>query len=167
MVVVIDARAEAGEFFDRREQAAFELVIVVAVEQVVLAVVLVLDHRFDRTQPFLEEAAFGMALRVGAVGITAPDQIGFGKIGTVLPALFVDQRLQPGAIGSRLGAEDTVAGTPRGRPLIEAAGDEARCFLPHAPGDGIVRGILIQPADGPDRLVEQGDLLGKGIAEKA
>ena len=73
----------------------FELVVVVAVEDVVLAVVLVLQDQLDRGQALLEQAVLGHALGRAAVGIAAPGDIGAREIGIALPAALVDQRLQP------------------------------------------------------------------------
>src|SRR5260370_41292817 len=97
----------------REREAALKLVVIVAVEQVVLAVVLVVEHRVGAGEAGFEEAAPGLALAAGAVGPLAPAEIGVGEIAVVLPDPLVDQGLQTGAIGSRPGAEDAVAGARR------------------------------------------------------
>src|SRR5689334_2792016 len=55
MVVVVNDRRGPGEMAYRRGEAALELVVVVAVEQVVLAVVLVLHHRLGGGEPVAEQ----------------------------------------------------------------------------------------------------------------
>ncbi|MNL54792.1 hypothetical protein D3C87_1781540 [compost metagenome] len=111
---MVDRRLRTTKVLDGKAHAAFELVVVIAVEQVVLPVVLILDHGLDRAQPLLEKVALGLAFLAGAIGIGAPGEIGVGEIGLTVPALLVDQRLQPGAIGSGLGTEDAVGGAARG-----------------------------------------------------
>ena len=54
-VVVIDRWLAAGQFPHRRGHAAFELVIVVAVEQIVLAVILVVQNRLDLLKAIAEQ----------------------------------------------------------------------------------------------------------------
>ncbi len=102
MVVVIDLGPDTRDMFDRRRHAALELVVVVAIEQVVFAIVLVLHHGLDRAQAFLEQPAFRLALLTCSIGIATPDEITLGEIGAVGPAFFVDQCLQARAIGAGL-----------------------------------------------------------------
>src|SRR6478752_5247275 len=119
MVVVVDRRPTAAELFGRRRHAALELVIVVAIEEIVLSVVLVLHHGLDGAQALLEDATLCAALVACAISVASPDEIGFRQIGAVLPALLVDQCLQAGAIGAGLGPEYAEAGSlGRGR-LVE------------------------------------------------
>ena len=114
MVVVIDRAARVPTGADGDRQAALELVVIVAVEQVVLAVVLVVQHGVGGGEPRFEQAALGRALAAGAIGLAAPAEIGVGEIGLVLPDALVDQGLQSGAVGAGLRPEDAVAGAPRG-----------------------------------------------------
>ena len=58
-------------------QTAFELIVVVAVEQVVLAVVLIMQDGLNRAQPGLEQPAFRRTLHPAAIGVAAPGEIGF------------------------------------------------------------------------------------------
>ena len=167
MVVVVDFRASTRHVLDRRRHAAFELVVVVAVEQVVLAIVLILHHRLDRTQPLLEQTSFRLALLAGTIGVAAPDEIGFGEIRPVAPALLVDQGLEAGTIGARFRAEDTVAGPPCGLLLVEPFAFQLLDLGPHARRDRIVTLVLVEAGHGAHRLVEKRDLFRKGIAEEA
>ena len=93
---------------------AFELVVVVTVEQVVLAIVLVVQHRLDRPEPGLGEPALGAALAAGGVSVLAPFEQGIRQLGLVIPGALIDQRLQPGAVSARLRTEDAIAGAVRG-----------------------------------------------------
>src|SRR5262249_51027681 len=108
MVVVIDRRAAAAQRRCRDRQPTLELIVVVAVEQIVLAVILVVQPAVDRRQPALEQAVLGAPRGTVAIGIAAPGDIGAGEIGGVVPATLIDQRLQSGAVGARLRAEDTI-----------------------------------------------------------
>src|SRR3546814_7545198 len=101
----------------RRRQAALELVVVVGVEQIVLAVVLVVHHRLDLLQAVLEEPLRRLTAGTRAVGIAAPGEVGLGEVRRLLPATLVDQRLLAGPVGARPGAEDAEAGAPPGLVL--------------------------------------------------
>ncbi len=72
--------------FDRRGEAALELVVVVAVEQIVLAVVLVVHDGLDLGEPVFEQPVLGSALRPRAVGIAAPGHVGAREIGRRSPS---------------------------------------------------------------------------------
>ena len=63
MVVVVDRRGAPGQVPDRDRQAALELVVIVAVEQVVLAVVLVVQYRVGGGEAGFEQAALGRPRR--------------------------------------------------------------------------------------------------------
>ncbi len=82
-----DRRLPAGKMSDGDGETAFELVVIVAVEDVVLAVVLVVDDRLRDGEARAEKRAFFSPL-----------------------AAFVDQRLQTGTVSTRLRAEDAVTG---------------------------------------------------------
>ena len=92
-----------------------ELEVVVGVEDVVLAVVLVLGGDLHPCQHRLELGARVDAVVVGRVGVAAPVDVGLGEVGVGLPVPLVDQRQDAGAVAARLRAEDAVAGAaPRG-----------------------------------------------------
>ena len=95
MVVVIDRGTRTAKLLGRGRHAALELIIIVAVEQIVLAIVLVLHDRLDRAQSFLENAALGSSFLAGTIGITAPDEIGFGQIRAPFPSLLIDDCCSP------------------------------------------------------------------------
>src|SRR3954467_8359436 len=105
MVIVIDRDRASRQVPYRDRQPALELVIIVAVEQIVLAVVLVMQYGVGRGEPPLEQAPLGSALAAGAIGPAAPGEIGVGKVGLVPPDALVDHYLQSGAVGARLRPE--------------------------------------------------------------
>ncbi len=74
------------------DHAAVVLQIVVAVEDVVLAVVLVLGGHLHAGQRLGEGLAGGRALLVAGVGVAAPGQVGLGEVGVAAPVAGVDQR---------------------------------------------------------------------------
>ena len=87
-----------------------ELVVVVGIEDVVLAIVLVVDGDLDRPQPFDEHVAGVDAVGLAAVGIAAPLDEDRREVLVGLPVARVDQLLNAGAVGARLRAEDAIAG---------------------------------------------------------
>ena len=93
---------------DRDRQPALELVVIVAVEQIVLAVVLVVQHGIGLGEPRFEKPALRSALAAGAIRPAAPAEIGVGKIGIVAPDALVDHGLQSGAVGPRLRPEHPI-----------------------------------------------------------
>ena len=99
VVVVVDGGGFALQVFHRRRDAALELVVVVGIQQVVLAVVLVLDHRLGLGQAGLEQPALSRAWHVAALEAEGLDasrarrQAGFRVFGS-----------KPGAYGAGLQA---------------------------------------------------------------
>ena len=108
------AGVRPGKPPDHESEPAFELVIVVAVEDVVLAVVLVVQHRIGGGQPRFEHCPLGAALAACPIRVAAPAEIGLREIGFVVPDPLVDHRLQSGPVGAGLRAEDPIAGPPVG-----------------------------------------------------
>src|SRR6476619_5132190 len=98
MIVVIDRDRAPRQMPDRDRQPTLELVVVVAVEQVVFAVVLVVQYGVGIGEPRLEQAALRPAFAAGAVRPAAPAEIGIGQIGIILPDALIDQSLQTGAV---------------------------------------------------------------------
>ena len=83
-------------------RASFKLVIVIAIEQVMLAVVLVLNNGFHLSEAGLKPFAIFIAGTAMAIGIASPFQIGGAKICLSVPDALIDQCLQASPIGSRL-----------------------------------------------------------------
>ena len=100
MVIVIDRSVTALQAADRSCGATLELVIIVAVQKVVFAVVLILHDGFGLGQARLECGAIALPFDPRAISITAPFQIGLGQIGLVGPQPFINHRLQTSAICS-------------------------------------------------------------------
>ncbi len=69
VVAVVAGGLVAAEAFHRRQHAALELVVVVGVQQVVLAVVLVLQHRLHPAQTGGELLAGGSAFVAATIGV--------------------------------------------------------------------------------------------------
>ena len=150
VVVVVERGRAAGVDRHRRRQAALELVVVVAVEQIVLAVVLVLHHRLDRAEPLLEEPVLGRAAFAGAVGPAAPGDVGLGEIARVLPAALVDQRLQTRAVSAGLRAEDPVGGEAPRAGLRRTLLRERRGIGGDLGGERVVLRVLVEGRDRAD-----------------
>src|SRR5687768_4068013 len=106
MVIVIDLWSRSRHFLDGSTHAALELIIVVGIEQVVLAVVLIMHYRLDALEAFGESALVIGTGIARAIGISPPGDIGAGKIGTFRPQSLIDQCLEAGTIGAGLRAED-------------------------------------------------------------
>ena len=85
-----------------------------------------------------------------AIGIAAPGEIGARRDRRVVcPAALVDQRLQAGAIGAGLGAEDAMAGAPcRRLPRDIPRASRASRSRAHPRGDRILRSAA-RPARRP------------------
>jgi hypothetical protein len=129
-----------------------------------LPVVLVLHHRLHCREPLLEQPAQA-CLFARAIGIAAPDEISLGEIGTIGPARLVDQRLQPGAIGAWLRAENPER-CPPVRLCIVRRFRSAGHFRPVPARRADCRLVLVQRRHRAHCLVEQRDLVRKGVAEK-
>ena len=100
----------AGEAADGGNHAAVKLQVVVAVKNVVLAVVLVVQGHFHARQA-LPKLGTGVGTTRGAgVGVPAPVHVGLGKIGVAVPVLFVDKRQNTCAVATRRGPKNAVAG---------------------------------------------------------
>src|SRR5262249_2526597 len=69
MIVVVGGRPATHQRLSRHREAALELVVIVAVEQVVLAIVLVVDDGLDVGEARGEALAFRLSGGPGAIGI--------------------------------------------------------------------------------------------------
>ncbi len=147
----------AGERADRRHHAAVVLEVVVAVDDVVLAGVLVLGrHPHPAVDP-LHVAAGGGAVQAAAVRVAAPHRVDLGEVGVGLPVAAVDEREQPGAVRPRLAAEDARGGPAR----VGSGGDVGRDVLRQ-------RVVVLRRRGGElDRVVEQLHDVRERVAEEA
>ena len=98
VVVVIDRALLALQHLDRRGGPSLELVVIVAVEQIVFAVVLVLDDGLDLAQPLAQPVVIGGAFP-RAIGVSAPFDVGPPEVGRIAPEPLVDHRLEARAAG--------------------------------------------------------------------
>ena len=130
MVIVIDGGPGAGEFGDSCRHAAFELIVIIGIEQIMLTIVLILYNSLDPRKPLLEEVPRRRALFSGTVGIAAPDEEGFSQIVGIPPATLIYKRLQAGPVGTGLGAEDAEGRGPLSLCLAHARRQCQRGFLP-------------------------------------
>src|SRR5262249_35764794 len=114
VVVVPDRGRAARQPPDDQSEPALKLIIIVAVEKIVLAVVLVVEHRLGGSEPRLDHSALGAALGRCTIGVAAPAEPSIGEIGFALPDALVDHHLQPRSIGAGFRAENPVSRAPFG-----------------------------------------------------
>src|SRR5450830_848059 len=100
------------------------------------------------------------------IGVTAPVDVGLGKIGVGLPVLFLNQRQDTRAVAARLGAEDAIGGALLRLVLGQALADPVTQFLQIMLAYEVLFGWLIKRNDGIDGIIDQIDQLRKSIAEK-
>src|SRR6266851_8371789 len=167
MIAVPDRRLAAGEVADGDRKAALELVVIVAVENVVLAIVLVVHDCLGCGEAVAEERHFGGTLGAAAIGIAAPGEIGLGEIAIALPAALVDERLQTGAVGARFRAEDAVAGAAVRRLGRHALLLERGTIGGDARGQRVDGFGLVERGDRARRRVDEIDEIGEGVAKEA
>src|SRR5690606_7660738 len=89
---------------------------------------------------------------------TAPHRVHLGQVAVVPPVAGVDQRQQPRPVGAGLGAEDAGGGAPPvavGGPVLQGVGAQV-----------VAVGGFGQLGHGPDRVIQQGDDVGEGVAEE-
>src|SRR3954451_8047370 len=154
MVVVVDRHRAARQVPYRDCQPALELVIIIAVEQIVFAVVLVVQHGVGFGESRFEQAALRPALPAGTVGPAAPAEISVGQIGIVPPDPLVDQCLQTGAVGPWLRPEYPVSGAAGGLLGRGPFGFERGAVGGDASSRRVCRWRLVERSDGPHRAVE-------------
>src|SRR5208337_4394154 len=165
-VAEIMLRLAARQGADGGDHATVELQVIVAVEDVMLAVVLVVQRDLHTDEPPSKQVAGVDALLVDRVRIAAPVNVCFRQVGGAIPVLLVDQRQDPRTVALRLGTEDAV----RSLPLeVERTGLGA-CGRFHVRQEMLAReilaGRLIQLHDQPGGLVQECDQVGKGVAEE-
>ena len=112
MVGKPQGRCLALQPFRRRTQASLELVVVVGVEQVVLPVVLVMQHHLHGPQPVLQAGAVSHGKAAALVAPATPGQEGLGQVAAFFPDAAVDQALEASAVGPRRRSEHPAALAP-------------------------------------------------------
>ena len=166
MVAVITGRRCTTEAFHGGQHATLELVIVVRVEQIVLAVVLVLQHRLHLAQALGELLAGSGAFVGTAVGVATPVQIHLGQILAALPQATVNGTLHARAIRAGLGTEDAPTGLASGRVFVQSRLQQRFTFGANLGRQGVEVVGFVQRGDRLHGGVEQADQIGKGIAEE-
>src|ERR1700742_571175 len=111
-----------------RCEAAYELIIVVGIQNIVLAIVLAVRHQIDRREPFCEIIPRGLTLRAGAISIAAPVEIDIGEITAILPIALVDQAAEACAVRAGLRPEHAMRRLLLRGPGAHAAGLERAPF---------------------------------------
>src|SRR5436305_8597927 len=114
MIIMIDTRPSTRSFFDGGGHAAIDLIVVWRIEDIVVAIVLVVHDGLDALEALAEGALVIDAAVARAIGIGAPGHIGASEVGAVVPDSLIDQCLEPRAIGTRFRAEDAIAGDVAG-----------------------------------------------------
>src|SRR3546814_15846920 len=71
-------------------------------------------------------------------------EVGLGEVRGLLPAALVDERLQAGAVGTGLGAEDAEAGAPRRLLLGNAVRHQPRAVLGDLRGERVHLGRPVE-----------------------
>ena len=166
VVAAIHPRLLAAQVAHGRRHAALELVVIVGIEQVVLAVVLVVHHEIDAGQTPREVLAGLGAVVLLAVGVAAPLAKGARQVGVFLPGAAVDQALQAGAVGAGFGPVNAVAGAAPGLPGFEAARFERARLRLDARADRIHLGRLVQIGKRLYRRIEKPHHVAEGVAEE-
>ena len=169
-VAVVQGGQRARQQLHRGPHAAVELVVVVGIQDVVLAVVLVVQHGLQATQALLERATRRQAVPVLPVGKGPGMQVSLRQVGAALPAATHDLFLHTRPIAAGARPEHPPGGVPPGLvfglPLRNGLRHVA--LHPHADGVDVVR--LVVGRHGGHGLhggVEQVDEVGEGVAEKA
>jgi hypothetical protein len=143
------------------------LQIIVAVEDIVLAVILVLGGYLHTSQRLCEGLARWRALLIARIGVAAPGQVGLGEVGVAAPVAGVDQRQDARAIAAGLAAKDAIARLAGRLGRVEPGPQQLGLG-----GQGVLtREVLAKRLVQRDHhlagLVEQRDQVREGIAEEA
>src|SRR6202453_4978954 len=132
-----------------------------------LAIVLALPHEIDGPESFGEIVPRGLPLGAAAIGITAPVEIDAGEIAAIIPAAFVDQGAEAGAIRPRLRSEYAMSRLPLRRLEAHATRFERAPLGPDIGGDRIGLIGLVEFGNGADRAADNVHLGRKCVAKQA
>ena len=166
VVAMVAGGLVTAQGFHGGQHAALELVVVVGVEQIVLAIVLVLQHRLHLAQT-LGKLLAGCGAFIGAtVGVATPVQVDLGQVLAALPQAPVNRALHACAIGARLGAKDAPAGLLGRCCFILARHKQRLAFTAHLGGQRVHVVGFIQGRYRLHRRIEQADQVGKRIAKE-
>ena len=167
VIIVIDRHGLARQGAGGDRHATFELIVIVRIQQVMLAVVLVVQDRLNLAQSALQPRTVGCPLLSRAIGITAPGQIGLRQISVGGPALLVNQGLQPRAIGPRLGAKDARARAVLGGLAVHPVCTQGLCLCLYIGGQWVYFCGFVQGCNRAGGGIHQIDQIGEGIAEES
>jgi hypothetical protein len=92
-----------------RDHSAVELKVIVRIEDVVFAIVLIVQCHLNGLETLREDRLGLYPIRTLAVRVTAPCKKGSGKVVVILPVSRVDQRQDTRSVRSGLRTEDTIA----------------------------------------------------------
>ena len=139
--------------------------VVARVEDVVLAVVDVLDRDVDAREVLAHRVARLHAVQPAAVGVAAPGLVDGGEVGVVVPVAGLEQRAAPRrrCPAWRRRCAWSRAATPRPRRARPRAGRVGQRVLAHV----VALGRLVEPGDQRHRVVEQRHQVREGVAEEA
>src|ERR1700730_2536988 len=104
----------AAKLFNSGLQSPLELKIIVRIEDVVFAIVLILMHDLDFSEPRAEQADLLTCAAIAVECVSAPVAKNFCQIAFRVPVSGVDERQQAGAVGAGLGAEHPKRCAPSG-----------------------------------------------------
>ena len=163
-----DARRAAAQGLHGRGEAAHELVIVVGIQNIVLAVVLGLRHQIDVLEALGEIAARALAFGAAAIGVAAPVEIDVGEIGAIVPAALVHHA--PAGPRHRRRASSRTRDRPRAvappRHRIPSASSALRRARTLA-AIGLASSGSSSTAMARDRAADNVHLGRKGVAEQS
>src|ERR1700730_518126 len=104
----------AAKLFNSGLESALELKIIIRIEDVVFAIVLILMHDLDFSEPRAEQADLLSCAAIAVECVSAPFAKTFRQIAFRVPVSSVEERQQSRAVGARLGAENAKRGAPSG-----------------------------------------------------
>ena len=91
MIGVVNGGSAPGQTFHRRRHAAFELIIIIRIQQVMFPVVLVLMDDLNFTQALFKQCGVFPRLSICAIGVSTPLEEDFGQIRLALPVASIQQ----------------------------------------------------------------------------
>jgi len=80
VVIVIDGHITTGQVCHGGRKTARKLVVIVAVQNIMLAIILIVQNSISSCEPRLKDIARGNAISVFTIGIGRPDEEGFSKV---------------------------------------------------------------------------------------
>ena len=169
-VTVVQGGIVAAQVLDRDRHAALKLVVVVRIQDVVLAVVLVVHDGVNATQALLKRIRRGLAMFILAIGKRACTQVRLGQVGPIGPVAAGDQLLQASTVAAGARAKHAPGGLTLCFLLGHAFGLGLRRFALHTGTNRVDVIRLIFLRDGrhcTHGRIKQVDQVGESIAKEA